>query len=152
MVRYIHYGHNKYDPSKFEPIVDTGWLKPYGGLWASRVGANFGWSKWCLNQKFRVNELRQDNCFYFTLKPEARILVINSIDDLKDLPKKEGTTGLARKLIRPTQVFLDYSKLQENYDAIEFNISNDRRLYWYLYGWDCDCTLIMNKHTIETGA
>jgi len=46
-------------------------------------------------------------------------------------------------------VFLDFEKIKESYDAIELLISKDQRLYYKLYGWDCDCILVLNKDAIE---
>ena len=147
--KYIHYGNTKYDDSLFKPIKNIYWLKPAGGLWASRVDAKFGWKDWAERNNFRKHTLDSNNCFYFELSSNARILRINSIHDLEGLPRlKFGSAGLVMKLVKPTQVFLEFEELAKHCDAIEFNISSDPRLYWYLYGWDCDCTLIMNKEII----
>ena len=39
---YIHYGADAFDPSHGFPVVNTkySWVKPHGGLWASRKGEN----------------------------------------------------------------------------------------------------------------
>ena len=46
--------------------------------------------------------------------------------------------------------FPDFEKLvSDGVDAIEFFISDDNKLYWDLYGWDCDSILIMNPNIIK---
>lgn len=44
---YIHYGADAFDPSHGFPVVNTkySWVKPHGGLWASRKRASYGWAK-----------------------------------------------------------------------------------------------------------
>lgn len=44
---YIHYGADAFDPSHGFPVANTkySWAKPYGGLWASRKRASYGWAK-----------------------------------------------------------------------------------------------------------
>lgn len=34
--------------------------------------------------------------------------------------------------------------------ALELHFSECGELYWALYGWDCDCILIMNPDIMET--
>ena len=147
--KYVHYGNTHYDDTLFKPIKDIYWLKPTGGLWASKVDAKFGWKQWSERNNFRTYSIDPKNCFYFELADNAKIYRINNVKDMEGLPRYEfGNSGLVSKLIKPTQVFLKFEELSKQYDAIEFNISSDPRLYWYLYGWDCDCTLIMNKEVI----
>ncbi len=40
---YIHYGAKQFDPLLNFPIKNEHcWVKPEGGLWASRINASFG--------------------------------------------------------------------------------------------------------------
>ena len=49
----------------------------------------------------------------------------------------------------PRMIFPDFEKMKENgIDAIFVEISNDHRLYWALYGWDCDSIVVMNPDII----
>ena len=139
---YIHYGHKQFLKSKFKEIRNQCFVKPEGGLWASDVNAEYGWKKWCENENFR--ECSEDNAFYFELAAGEKILHIRKVEDLKDLPKTQ-IPGLARM----TTNFLDFEAIKESgIDAIELHLSEDYRLYWELYGWDCDSILIMNPDIV----
>jgi hypothetical protein len=116
--------------------------KPNGGLWASAVDATWGWKDWCKSEKFM--RCTEDNCFSFHLAPTANVLVIDSADCLEGLPRLE--TG---EFSHDLWVTLDFEKLRDSgVDAIELVLSADQRLYWELYGWDCDSILIMNPDII----
>lgn len=39
---YIHFGNPKYEKEKFIEIKNRDFVKPYGGLWASPLNANYG--------------------------------------------------------------------------------------------------------------
>ena len=70
--------------------------------------------------------------------------MIDSFDDLKGSPVLENVNcfALSRWLI------LDFEKIAKEFGAIEVNISSDEKLYWKLYGWDCDSILIMNPNVV----
>lgn len=51
---YVHYGSTFFEPSRNFPISNhRNWSKPFGGLWASRQDATFGWKDWCEREEFR---------------------------------------------------------------------------------------------------
>lgn len=137
---YIHYGHPKYDEKVFTEIRNAGFVKPYGGLWASNINAEFGWKNWCEEEDF--SECIEENSFKFKLKENARILRIDDAAKLKELPT-------INSIYKFSWINLDFEKIKKEYDAIEVIISEDRQLYWDLYGWDCDSLLVMNKEVIE---
>lgn len=137
---YIHYGHNEYNDKLFKEIKNKGFVKPTGGLWASSITACYAWKDWCRENNFR--ECIEDNSFKFKLKPGTRKLTIDNHKQLLDLPNLDVP-------YRFTWVTLDFEKIKEEYDAIEVLISNDPRLYWDLYGWDCDSLLVLNKDCID---
>ncbi len=139
-MKYIHYGHKEFDITKFDKIKNRPEItKPYGGLWASRVESNNSWKQWCENNDYEYNF---NESFIFTLNSNARILTIDKCDILNKLPKGRSI------LETPIWSNLDFEKLSEEYDAIELLISNDRELYFKMYGWDCDSILIMNPNVI----
>lgn len=140
--RYIHYGSKSFMRHAFSPIRNCPcFTKPYGGLWASPVDAEYGWKEWCDHEMFR--ECRMDNSFTFALSPGARVLRINSVNGLDSLPQVEDE-------FKPSHWYvLDFEKLlAEGYDAVEVSITADPRLYMALYGWDCDSILVMNPEVI----
>ena len=137
-MKYIHYGSNEFDINKFEKIKNKEeFVKPLGGLWASRKDISTGWMNWCKNTGF---DTKLDEYFIFSLKEDTKILTIDNNEQLKELPKLNNSFGLYCNL--------DFEKLSEEYDAIEVLISKDQNLYFSLYGWDCDSIVIMNPSKI----
>jgi hypothetical protein len=139
---YIHYGATVFDPDRFQPIQNEPLMaKPKGGLWASRIGASRGWKEWCADSGFR--DCTDDNAFQFRLQETANVLYINFLADLHDLPRAEPVLAD----VKMPWVCLDFEKmLADGIDAIQVELGGN--LYFALYGWDCDSTLVMNKDTI----
>ncbi|MBQ2892250.1 MAG: hypothetical protein IJN03_02750 [Bacilli bacterium] len=139
-MEYIHYGHENFDIKLFNKIKNRPEaVKPIGGLWASRVDTTDGWIDWCKGNE--IDWARLDVSFKFKLKPEAKVLLIDSMDKLKELPKQKSILG------HSPWTLLDFEKLAEEYDAVEVILN--RGLYFELYGWDCDSIIIMNPEIIE---
>lgn len=145
---YIHYGSNHYDPRLFMPIRNgLGMPKPEGGtgLWASRVGDEWGWESWCRENEYGIDALRRH--FRFTL-PGANILTLESLEQLASLPKADPYGQLFAEIGHPERkpndswCYLDYEKLAQSYDAIEIEDFSIFRTA--LYTWDCNCILVMN--------
>ena len=86
-----------------------------------------------------TEKYREDNCFKFRLKDKAKVLRIEKPSDLINLPKDQTLIKLR------FYECLDFEELKKKYDAIEVIID---KLYWDLYGWDCDSILILNKDVI----
>lgn len=142
---FIHLGHPKFNLNLFQNISnDRDWVKPRGGLWASPLTAKFGWKDWITTNNFELDKYNQDS-FIFKLSDSAKILYIDTADKLDDLPK--GTNIIGDML--HSWIVLDFEKLAEEYDAMLVLISNDFKLYWDLYGWDCDTLLVFNPDVIE---
>ena len=129
MEKYIHYGCKVFDKDLFINITNMLLsTKPYGGFWASRTDAAFGWKDWCASTNYRDN---------------AKVLHINSANELKKLPVVKNDLNIS------SWKLLDFEKLAGIYDAIDVSISNDPELHFALYGWDCDSILIMNPDIIQ---
>jgi hypothetical protein len=140
--KYIHYGSSEFIPEAFREIKNECFTKPMGGLWASAKDADFGWKAWCKREDFCLSELEYS--FEFELSPEARIFEITP-ENIEDLPKnKELFDGTSSTFFK----FLDFEQIKEKYDVIIHDISKHPCLYWLLYGWDCDCILVLNKEVI----
>lgn len=143
MKKYIHYGHTYFDPQLFTSVRNSFMAKPEGGFWASDINAKRGWAEWCADEGFR--ECNINNSFTFSLAVNAKILTINSVDDLEKLPKIKSDSWFAHSMWE----LLDYELLAKEYDAVEINISEDGRLYFALYGWDCDSIVVMNPDIVK---
>lgn len=138
--KYIHYGSSQFIPEAFREIRNETFTKPIGGLWASAKDAVFGWKAFCEQENFCLSALKYS--FEFELIPEARILKIK-YEDINNLPmnkEKSGYEGFS--------VFLDFEKIKEEYDVIDLSVTEDPSFYWLLWGWDCDCILVLNKDVI----
>lgn len=80
---YVHYGSTFFEPSRNFPISNhRNWSKPFGGLWASRQDATFGWKDWCEREEFR--ECDENNSFKFQLCDNSKVAIIHCIkaDDM----------------------------------------------------------------------
>ena len=143
-MRYIHYGHNKFDISKFEQIKNQPFSsKPSGGFWASRVDDEKGWKNWVENSEFSFGKF--DISFEFTLNPDAKVLVIDNLEMVDKLPKAIQPIPLNLSI---SHQYIDFEELSKEYDAIELLISDDFRLYYRFYGWDCNSILILNPNIV----
>jgi hypothetical protein len=144
---YIHYGSNTFYENLFIQIKNRVHFKPYGGLWASNINAKFSWKDWCESEDFFKNNFNK--FFKFTLKKDSKILTIANCSQLNDIPIQNNDFFVKYTTSKFPFRYIDFEKLKESYDAIEILISNDRKLYYEIYGWDCDSILIMNKNIIE---
>ena len=154
---YIHYGHNRFDPNKFEPIKNERlWVKPKGGLWASKIDASFGWKEWCEAEIFR--DCNINNAFKFTLSDYASIAILSTISDIRRLPMVDTSpdpTGSMLGFLE--QAYIDFEKcLANGIDAIELCWYGDEyssqardNLHFTLYGWDCDSIIILNPDIVQ---
>ena len=76
------------------------------------------------------------------MKDGAKVYHIRSVSDVKDMP--QVNTGISVYYVP------DFEKMLVNgWDAIELHLSECGALYWALYGWDCDCILVMNPDIVE---
>lgn len=136
-----------WNPQIFRQIRNREYFtKPEGGLWASPIDAKYGWKDW--NQDEQFEECREENSFRFRLSENANVLSIRSADDLiKILPKDYDYHGFGQDF---RMVYLDFEEMLRNgIDAVYVEISSDNRLYWALYGWDCDSIVVMNPAVVE---
>lgn len=136
---YIHYGSTKFSQERWVDIKNQNWIKPKGGLWASRVNSSYGWKEW--NDTSNYAPCIITNSFTFRIRGCSPILVINSLNVLRELYEQ----GKAKFMFNDVYV-LDFEKLKEEYDAIDFRLSECPSLYHAMYGWDCDSTLILNRY------
>lgn len=150
-MRFIHYGHRCFDKERFVPIQNREcWNKPSGGLWASPVDSEYGWRVWCEESNFA--ECEEENSFTFSIKPEANIYFIRTVEAANNLPRAESEYSIGR--IMPETAFstimgIDFEAMvKDGVDAIVYEQSACPQLYWKLYGWDCDSILVMNPDIV----
>ena len=140
MQKYIHYGTDSFEKEAFDPVTNM-YLrnKPDGGLWASRIDSRYGWKEWCEDNEFHLDWL--EHSFTFTLKDNANVIQIETpVDIVCKLPLCEGSEIRFSKNI-------DFEDcIKRGIDAIE--IIDIDKVYYDLYGWDCDCILILNPDII----
>ena len=152
---YIHYGSKEFDKNRFLKIRNRdGWVKPFGGLWASNVKAEFGWKDWLICESYwndkvenEFNQYYKNGYFLFKLYTD-KILTIKSDKQLDEIMLKYKSNT---RYTNEFSIFkiLDFEKLANDYDAIEIIISNDYKLNMSLAGWDCDSILVFNPDIIE---
>lgn len=150
MKEYICYNCGQFDRRLFQPISNTPlFSKPTGGLWASDVNAKFGWKDWCQSQGYSADTegtfgYSEDNCFKFTLSDNANVVSIKSNKDIAALPLVKNTLPFELPM-----TCIDFEEcVRRGIDAIELYLSENRELYWSLYGWDCDSILVMNPDVV----
>jgi len=132
----ITYGKGKkFISSKFTPIENIPFfVKPKGGLWASPVNAAWGWREWCKIEEF--GDLYNNFTFVF----DGNVFVIDSISSAASMPWIDHDKSI------------DFEKMLElGYDAIYLTEKGQKETRFStpsLYGWDCECVLIMNPECI----
>ena len=150
-MKFRHYGNTNYEETRVGPIYNIPFFtKPSGGLWASPIKMDgSAWKEWCEQENFYMHDLNV--YFDFVLHDDAKVLQIYTIDQLKEIAKNHSvTTSIIKTNIYPfDSCTLDFEAIAKEYDAIDFRISNDQRLYWPLYGLDCDSILVLNPKAIK---
>lgn len=136
----IHYGHRVFSSEAFDSPKNLYFTKPHGGLWASSIDAKFGWKEWCDHTGFR--NCNATNAFHFTIKEDANVLKIDSLEKAKSLPVQQCDLPVPTK-------FYDFEKMvRGGIDVIDFRLSECPDLYWEMLGWDCDSILILNPDVV----
>lgn len=154
---FRHYGHESFRRSRSTTEVETHpvmKMKPSYGLWASPVESDISWYRFCVDEHFHEDTLSK--YFDFTLAEDAKIFQINSLVDLQLLlmnfpGEKIGSWKLIYQPPSSSNTlpwFPDYSKVAEEYDGVQVNISSDSSLYYWMYGWDVDSIVVWNKDVI----
>ncbi len=136
----ITYGlGNAFEPGKFMPVKNRGFVKPDGGLWASPSKTKWGWKHWCKAEEFGNLENHftfhyQGNTFRIDSLPDALEMPWISVYDIMEFPDFEAMARMG----------IDAIWLTERGER-ETRFTHPRSLY----GWDCECVLIMNPAGIQ---
>ena len=144
--KFIHYGACEYQQNKFKSVKNSSFLaKPRtGGLWTAPIDSYFGWEHWCHREE--LQKWLKPGCFKLSLKPTARICIIDNYDDLISLPFQS-------KNEYKIHVNFDFEEIAQSYDAIWLTYEGMKKTAFtypiHTYGWDCETLLILNKDCFE---
>ena len=132
---------DRYNPRKFKSIKNNQFVKPNGGLWACPIGINWDWKEWCKSEDFRIESLEES----FKIKFIGNLFVIDQVEDLISLLREEARHRLGYPNFETI--------LSSGIDAIYLTERGQEETRFSdpsLYGWDCECILILNPKTIES--
>lgn len=137
-IEVVTYGlGDAFAPEKFKPIKNRPHVKPEGGLWASPINAEWGWKQWCEAENY--GNLSSS----FTYFVDGEIMVIDNLADLHKMPWV---------IFYETLHYPDYEATSKKFDAIYLTENGQQATRFSypqsLYGWDCECLLIMNPHAV----
>jgi hypothetical protein len=138
----VHYGHKNFDITQFNKIKNDNFIKPKGGFWASPIISSYGWIDWCKENNFG----RLDN--YFFLEYVGNILIIDSLDDLKN------KVSFIKYKDYNYILHIDFEKLSKKYDAMLLTEKGEKETRFThpenLYGWDCESICIFNPKGVKS--
>ena len=127
---FRHYGSRNFSKVKFKKVRNWQLPKPLGGLWGSPVDSDNSWINFCEKEN-NIFIYDKNDYFDFSIKENAKILVIREETDCLGLPKIEGPVGgLTEKMWKEIldiygREYLDYEKLmQSGIDAIIYEIND----------------------------
>lgn len=136
----ITYGLGKtFVHDKFQPVKNIDSFKPTGGLWASPIKSKYGWREWCQDNNFGSLDT------HFVFRYSGNVLKIEQEDHLSTMTWKK---------IYETIEWPDYEAMYDaGVDAIWLTAKGQiATRFTYprnLYGWDCECVLVMNPKGIQ---
>lgn len=149
MKNYITYGKgNTFIKDKLPRVEDlnlTEWYfnKVPHTFWGSPVNAKYGWKDWCESEEYNLENL--STSFLWTLKPEAKILCIDKLEDLDKVPFIRDHIGIS----------IDFKTIIKEYDALEICMDNDYIGHMFtsdkeicFNGYDCDSIMVFNRDMI----
>ena len=148
MTKIISFGKTELTEERFiQPKND--WIKPIGGIWGSTYiqGEVYSsdWERWCIEENFGYN---WKEAVIFTLKPDAKVYEVDSVQDLNNLAKAYNvhSNGFLPHLDFEAMVAagIDAIHLTEKGQA-ETRFSRP----YSLYGWDVESWLILNIGAID---
>lgn len=128
--------------------------KPATGVfWASPKHSESNWKKWCEENNFdpaEINGGKGHREGYWDKSVEFRIMknTLATIDSQESYEYFRSRFGIGLEKFQQS-LYLDFDKLRlAGYAGVEVSISKFPKLYYYLYGWDCDSVAIWNPAVI----
>ncbi len=162
-MKVVHFSEEK--EFQLRPIIiSNSWEqlggKPRGGLWASPSSSRASWEQFCQGKDyFNIGSLTRVEMEVDT----TNFLTIDSAADLGKIPLRELSLEKLPTTLEITMALVDFEKMVA--DGIDGIYLTDRGqqesrftflkedLYTFpmsLYGWDCECLLIMNEGCIKS--
>lgn len=147
---FVAFGNDKFDINKVKPVDTNGIYtimrnKPSGGVWASPLTSKNGWADWCNSNEFRLKTLSKH--FIFSLKPNAKIYVIDDFEDLKQI------STVPNYQLQQKSINFD-SLVKNGYDGIfvTANAASKLRYVGKVYAgldtWDVESICVFNPEVI----
>lgn len=134
------------------PIKNYIQCKAIGGLYTSSyLGEEQGseWIQWCLCNEFNIPVDNLWKGWLITIKKEANIFVVDSLEKMDFLYDRYGFTMFEGSNMEQ----INYEKMQNDFDGIHMTsygervtrhggmfTSNPRKNLRTMYGWDCEST------------
>jgi hypothetical protein len=126
----------RYEPNRYKP----------GGLWVSIEGDEDGWSDWCRNEQFGLDQLA--HAHEVVLSPDANILFISDADGIDAFTRQYGQVdewGFGQ---------IDWQRVACQFQGIIIApYIWSRRLaphtHWY-YAWDCASGCIWDISAVQS--
>ena len=149
-MKYIHYGSNEFKKclavdakNMAESQMFVASKPEFGtGFWGCNKSVLNSWKDFCINEDFYTKSLNKS--FEFDLKEEANIYQIDGYADLFKLPGKSEMTIMGNEIYN-----IDFEECAL-YDIDALEVTNIEMLHNILYGWDCNCILVLNTNMIVT--
>lgn len=149
---YMHYGNKVFYAEHFHSVGTSGYtLKPTHGFWGSVENSENGWKQWCQKEGFCGDKL--DLCLRFNLMPNAKVMKVQTLDDIAYLIKNYPAPFTSKISIYESYVrmglpykAIDYGKMSKDFDGIEYSYT---KLGNILGQWDCDSVIIFNPDVID---
>lgn len=142
-----------FDISKFEKVSNYT-VKPLGGLWVAPYDLNgeyiSKWHEFLENEYYRTYNVTNGYFYEIPLKKDARILIIDSYEDLENLLTKNPDVQYKLN----DNIFPDYEKLSTMYDMMYVTQKGVRETANFmrpinLSNWQFESGLIMNPEAID---
>lgn len=148
--QYTHCGAETFDANKFREVSTYKNLKPSGGFWASRQGAQRTWEGFC---DYEYQSYDTSKKLDFSLKPGAKVFEVHTLEDVAFLlqqypmPWRSNAEGFHEypKFGLPC-IMIDYDAMSRDYDGIEYFHSEIGNA---MGPWDCDSICIFNPDVME---
>jgi hypothetical protein len=159
--KQLHVGKLHPTQKILQPIKNYIQCKAIGGLYTSSyLGEKLGsdWIQWCLCNEFNIPVDNIWNGWLLTIKKEANIFVVDSLEKMDFLYDRYGFTMFEGSNMEQ----INYEKMQKDYDGIHMTShgeqvtrhggmfsSHPRITMRSMYGWDCESTHLF-KDVIES--